>query len=445
LILDSGASKHVTGSSKEFESYTQYPLRHIETIQTADGTSQPIKGLRTVQCTPAIKLSSILHVPAFPVNLVSLSALVDQIDCRIILDKKICLIQERMTGRKLGRKLGTGTRHKGLWYMDRDMPNTTTSVVLAAILGEKEAMAMIDHCRMGHMAFDKMYKVFPDVMCGVDKSKLKCDACEYAKHTRTSYVSKGLKSTTPFMLIHSDVWTCPVISISGMKYFVTFVDCHTRMTWIYLLRHKDEVFKCFQDFYAFVKNQFGVQVRMIRTDNGTEYVNKLFSGFLSAQGMQHKTSCPDTPPQNGVAERKNRHILEVARSLMYTMNVPKKLWSEAVMTATYLINRMPSRVIGIKSPCEMLMGENKFLVPQSYLDVLVLLEIIDRQLENWIQEQLNASSLVTLQDKEVTNVGVPLNGEHLLAWTLLFERLSLSMERKPISVHYLKILTLQNP
>jgi hypothetical protein len=79
------------------------------------------------------------------------------------------------------------------------------------------------------------------------------------------------------------------------------------------------------------------------------------------------------------------------------------------------------------------------------LDVLVLLEIIDRPLENWIQEQLNASSLVTLQDKEVTNVGVPLNGEHLLAWTLLFERLSLSMERKPISVHYLKILTLQNP
>ena len=58
------------------------------------------------------------------------------------------------------------------------------------------------------MAFDKMYKVFPDVMCGVDKSKLKCDACEYAKHTRTSYVSKGLRSISPFMLIHSDVWTC---------------------------------------------------------------------------------------------------------------------------------------------------------------------------------------------------------------------------------------------
>jgi hypothetical protein len=73
-----------------------------EGTSTVDGTSQPIKGLGTVQCTPAIKLSSALHVLAFPVNLVSLSALVDQIDCRIILDKKICLIQESMTGRKLG-------------------------------------------------------------------------------------------------------------------------------------------------------------------------------------------------------------------------------------------------------------------------------------------------------------------------------------------------------
>jgi hypothetical protein len=72
------------------------------------------------------------------------------------------------------------------------------------------------------------------------------------------------------------------------------------------------------------------------------------------KGIFHQTSCPDTSPQNGVAERKNRHLLEVARSLMFTMNVPKFLWREAVMTATYLINRMPSRVLGMKTPYEMI-------------------------------------------------------------------------------------------
>jgi IS30 family transposase len=164
------------------------------------------------------------------------------------------------------------------------------------------------------------------------------------------------------MLVHSDVWTCPVVSVSGMKYFVTFIDCYSRMTWIYLMRHKD-VFTCFQNFCAYVKNQFDVQVQVIRTDNGTEYVNKPFASFLSSQGILHQTSCPDTPPQNGVAERKNRHILEVARSLMFTMNVPKFLWSEAVLTATYLINRMPSKILGMKSPCQLVLNKNGFIVP----------------------------------------------------------------------------------
>ena len=80
------------------------------------------------------------------------------------------------------------------------------------------------------------------------------------------------------------------------------------------------------------------------------------------QGIIHQTTCPGTPPQNGVAERKNRHLLEVARSLMFQMNVPKYLWSEAVMTAIYLINRMPSRILGMKSP-ELLLGRCDFKVP----------------------------------------------------------------------------------
>jgi ribosomal protein L37E len=154
----------------------------------------------------------------------------------------MCLIQERMTG----RKLGDGIRRRGLWYLDQEKPKLLGySVVLTAVQGDKERKVMIHHCRMGHISFDKMNKVCPDVMSGVDVSKLRCDACEYAKHTRPSYVSKGLRSIAPFTLVHSDVWTCPTMSISGMKYFVTFIDCYTRMTWVYLLFHKDEVFQCF--------------------------------------------------------------------------------------------------------------------------------------------------------------------------------------------------------
>jgi hypothetical protein len=185
-------------------------------------------------------------------------------------------------------------------------------LMYAATMEDKEKRAMIQHYRMGHVSFDKMSRIFLNVMCGIGKSKLTCDACKYAKHTKASYVSKGLRSISPFMLIHSYVWTSPVVSVNGMKYFVTFIECYSHMTWVYLMRHKDEVFHCFENFHAYVKNQFQVQV----------YVNNTFGDFLSNQGILHQTSCPDTPPQNGMAERKNCHVLEVARSLMYTMNVP---------------------------------------------------------------------------------------------------------------------------
>jgi transposase InsO family protein len=329
----------------------------------ADGTAHPITDVGKISYTPSIKLSSVLHVPSFPVNLLSLSALVDQIDCRLIVDRFVFLIQERSTG----KSLGTGARRRGLWYMDRNMTDQEGMHMLAAVAEDKETRAIIHHCRMGHVSFEKMYQVFPDVMSGVDESKLSCDACEFAKHTRSSYVSKGIRNITPFVLIHSDVWTCPVLSISGMKYFVTFIDCHSRMTWVYLLRHKDEVFRCFKTFYALVETQFNVKIQALRSDNGTEYVNRDMGAFMSDKGILHQTSCPDTPPQNGVAERKNRHLLEVARALMFTMNVPKFMWSEAVMMVTFLINRTPSRVIGMKSPCELIFTENKFPVPPKVL------------------------------------------------------------------------------
>jgi hypothetical protein len=130
-----------------------------------------------------------------------------------------------------------------------------------------------------------------------------------------------------------------------------------------MIKHKSEVLQCFQDFHKLVANQFNARVRILRTDNGTEYVNNALGAYISDQGIVHQTTCPGNPPQNGVDERKNRHLLEVARSLMFQINVPKYLWSEAVMTATYLINRMPSRILGMKSPAELLLGTSDFKVP----------------------------------------------------------------------------------
>jgi hypothetical protein len=92
-------------------------------------------------------------------------------------------------------------------------------------------------------------------------------------------------------------------------------------------------------------------------------VNNEFMSYTSDHGLIHQTTCPSTPLQNGVAERKNQHLLEVARSMMLQMNLSKYLWSEAVMIAAYLINRMSLRILGMKSPTELLLGRREFKVP----------------------------------------------------------------------------------
>ena len=122
------------------------------------------------------------------------------------------------------------------------------------------------------------------------------------------------------------------------------------------MKSKSDVLACFKDIHKGVQTQYGEIVKILRSDNGTEYTNRAFAEYLSSQGIQHQTTCPYTPEQNGVAERKNRHLLEVTRSMMISMNVPKHLWGQAVLTAAYLINRVPSRILDWKSPFEMLRG-----------------------------------------------------------------------------------------
>ncbi|RVW39091.1 Retrovirus-related Pol polyprotein from transposon TNT 1-94 [Vitis vinifera] len=137
----------------------------------------------------------------------------------------------------------------------------------------------------------------------------------------------------------------------GSRWFVTFVDDHTQVTWVFLMKKKSEVREIFENFNNMVQTLFQAKIQVLRTNNAREYYHNILGSYLLENGIVHQSSCIDTPQQNGVAERKNRHLMEVARSLMIASNVPKQLWGEAVLTATYLINRMPSRILQFKTPC----------------------------------------------------------------------------------------------
>jgi len=110
------------------------------------------------------------------------------------------------------------------------------------------------------------------------------------------------------------------------------------------------LFSIFQIFYNEIKNQFGISIRILRSDNGREYLSHSFQNFIASHGILHQTSCAYTPQQNGVAERKNRHHVETTRTILIHGDVPQHSWGDAVLSACYLINHMPSSILDDKIP-----------------------------------------------------------------------------------------------
>lgn len=137
---------------------------------------------------------------------------------------------------------------------------------------------------------------------------------------------------------------------TGKKWFVTFIDDYTQLCWVYLMNDKSEVKNVFQVFFKMVENQFQSKICLFCYDNGKEYFNEYLGNFFEEKGILHQSTYRDTPQQNGIAERKNKHLLEVARAIMFSMHVPKYLWGDAFLTASYLINRMPTRVLQYVTP-----------------------------------------------------------------------------------------------
>ncbi|XP_074337147.1 uncharacterized protein LOC141674319 [Apium graveolens] len=143
-IIDSSASKNVKRSSSGFDTYFKYPPSHKETIQTADGSFQPIEGISSVKCTTSLALESVLHIPSFSINLLSVSSIIDQLDCQVIFDRNSCSFQERDTK----RTLGTSIRHDGIWYMNKKNDGVALIVTTTE---EVEATVMLEHCRLSHV------------------------------------------------------------------------------------------------------------------------------------------------------------------------------------------------------------------------------------------------------------------------------------------------------
>jgi len=206
--------------------------------------------------------------------------------------------------------IDSGSLKDGLYYL-HSQPNTQGRLIQAYYTVQADdsaARIWLWHQRLGHPSFLILQHMFPVLFLHNNVSKFQCETCELSKHHHVSFSPSINKSDAHFVLVHTVVWgPSRMVSLSGYQWFVSFIDYFSRTTWVYLLKNKSDVFSVFQIFYKMVHTQFNTTIKILRSDNGGDYM-----------------------PGNALL------------TAMLDTHVPKSYWGDALLIATYLINRMPS-------------------------------------------------------------------------------------------------------
>ncbi|KAJ9544353.1 hypothetical protein OSB04_024060 [Centaurea solstitialis] len=264
----------------------------------------------------------------------------------------LCCVQDQRT-RKV---IGIGHKLGDLYVVDelRVSGVAASSVDLSSFrLSHSSSVFYLWYVRLGHVSASRLQFLACTGALGQLKSYdiSDCSGCKLAKFSALPFNKSMSCSFAPFDLVHSDVWgPSPVSSKGGSKYYVSFVDDYTRYTWVFLMKHRSDFFLVYSNFRALIQTQHSVVIKCFRCDLEGEYTFNDFTQLLASDGTIHQSSCTDTPQQNGVAERKHRHLVETA--------LPSVFWGEALLTATYLINRIPTAHNSSLSPFEKLYGES---------------------------------------------------------------------------------------
>nr|GEY32977.1 hypothetical protein [Tanacetum cinerariifolium] len=244
----------------------------------------------------------------------------------------------------LGNDLLTGSRGIDLYSIT--LQGTSSANLICLMAKATSSQAWLWHRRLSHLNFNTNNLLSKnDIVIGLPKLKFVkdhlCSSCELGKAKRKSFQTKTTPSSKRrSQLLHMDLCgPMRVESINGKKYVLVIVDDYSRYTWTYFLRSKDETPEVLIDFLRLIQRGLHAQVRIVRTDKGTEFLNKTLRAYFASEGINHQTSVARTPEQNGIIERLNRTLVEAARTMLSAAKVPLFFWAEAIATACFTQNR----------------------------------------------------------------------------------------------------------
>ena len=329
--LDLGASNHVTGDSSVFSFLS--PSSRTKIISTG-GHSHDVIGIGNVAiCLSRVaiqKKSHVLYSRGITKNLILVGFLANRGFSLEFLKSK-CIIKTSKVG-----LVGSANRNSGngLYKLQGDTLMDCSEVSALEVHNlhyEDSSKVALWHRRLGHYHFQGIRRMmqFGAVkdLLNIAISNFPCSTCPTRKQNRKSIPKvKSTMSTLPLQLIHSNVaGPFRVRFLRGASYFLTFIDDYSKKTWIYFLSSKDQVLENFKIFHQEMERIFGHKIGILRTNDSQEYTSKAFYSYCASFGILWQLSQPYTPQHNGVAERKNRTILDIVRCLLVDRQVPSHL------------------------------------------------------------------------------------------------------------------------
>ncbi|KAL0272978.1 UNVERIFIED_CONTAM: hypothetical protein PYX00_005765 [Menopon gallinae] len=365
---DSGASCHITHSKENFFRYRAF-RSPIEIMLGKKGVKMKAFGSGNVHVKiflngqwQNLELLNVWYVPDAFANLISVRAAVKH-GCEVVFGSKNVLIRNAKTK----QTVATGYLKGNLYALNtKAIRQKNEKAIIATNNRDKQIDAMKWHRRLGHLNFVDLKKMEKNANeNGVRIKKIEentnCDICIRGKLCRSPFVKDTASKAKLLEIIHSDVCgPMKTESLGKSKYFVTFTDEKSRWTEVYFIRKKSQVLEKFKEFRAKMEKLTERKIKFLQSDNGTEYVNNEFDKYLKENGIQRRLSISYSPQQNGISERKNRTLLDMARCLLIQAGMKPSFWAEAVNTANYIRNRCPTSAQN-SSPYEILFGKQPYL------------------------------------------------------------------------------------
>jgi hypothetical protein len=349
-LIDSGASNHITPYLGDFSSI----LQGERLASTANGSIIQMHGPGTIILkqdrpkAPPVLLTGVWYAPEAAHRLLLVTALTSHgFTCRITNVTKIWDRQGKLVV-QASALLPTTPLH---WF--RSTLITPGGLVYSLQAGDSTHLW---HLCLGHPSKNALHhahkhlKGIPILQDHASAEAGPCKGCQLGKAHQCAFLPSSKRSDHVLGLIHTDLCEFPILSRSHAKWMITFIDDASGFSALHFLRSKADAVMAMKDLIAWAEAQTGYRLRSIRSDRGGEYINQSLRTFLSSRGIEHQTSVPRTPQQNGRAERFNRTILEKSEAMRQHACLPPSFWQDAVETSLHIYNRQPMRRLDWSTP-----------------------------------------------------------------------------------------------